>query len=114
MTPKVVFLCLPVILLTAFSSLAIGQDADAALKKKLLGYWGNPRHMYLYKADGVRCMCPVEPDGTTNKWDVRGGMYYEDGDAYRIVTLTDKEFSYGDSRGTYIYKRITKKQADGK
>ena len=96
--------------------LAGEQLSDAAIKQKLLGYWGNPRHAYLYQPNGVRSMCPRKDSTTTNKWDVRGGLYYEDGDAYRIVTLDARTFAYqgvGSDRTTYTYRRKTKKEAEG-
>ena len=33
--------------------------SDSTIKKKLLGYWGNPRHSYLIKSDGVMSHVPA-------------------------------------------------------
>lgn len=86
--------------------------SDAEIKQKLLGYWKSPRHEYLIKSDGIMYMLPRKYATTTNRWDVKGGRFYQDGDACEIVTLTDKQFAYRDSRGTYILIRSTKEEAD--
>jgi hypothetical protein len=89
-----------------------GKMSDAAIKQKLLGYWKSPRHSYLIKSDGIMYMLPRKYATTTNRWDVKGGRFYQDGDACEIVTLTDKKFVYRDSRGTYVLTRSTKEEAD--
>lgn len=89
--------------------------ADAATKQKLLGYWRSPRHDYLYKADGVRYMQPRPPCTTTNRWDVKGGVYFEDSEPYDIVSHTDQTFAYRSRDAdqiTFTLKRITKKEAE--
>jgi hypothetical protein len=86
--------------------------SDAEIKQKLLGYWSSPRHVCHIESDGIIYMCPRKYATTTNRWDVRGGRFYQDGSACEIVTLTDKKFVYRDSRGTYILTRSTKEEAD--
>jgi hypothetical protein len=57
----------------------------------------DPRHGYLIQANGLMRMCPtVGPNHatTTNRWDVRNGMFYQDGEPYKIVKLTQSEFDY--------------------
>jgi hypothetical protein len=42
-------------------------------------------------------MCPtVGPNHatTTNRWHVRNGMFYQDGEPYKIVKLAQSEFDY--------------------
>lgn len=92
--------------------LADEKMADSEIKQKLLGYWKSPRHGYLIKSDGIMYMLPRKYATTTNRWDVRGGRFYQDGGACEIVTLTDKKFVYRDSRGTYVLTRSTKEEAD--
>jgi hypothetical protein len=116
MKTKFTLLLLALALLACYPALAGEKLTDDAIKQKLLGYWGNARHSYLYKADGVRYMCPVEPGVTTNKWDVKNGLYYEDGVPYQILTLTDTKFTYhstGKDSITCKYQRQTKKEAEG-
>jgi hypothetical protein len=68
--------------------------SDAAIKQKLIGYWQSPRHGYLIKSDGVMYMLGGT---TTNRWDVKGGIYYED--PFDTIVLTNKKFVVR-SRGT--------------
>src|SRR6266566_2180678 len=101
------------VILTATCLAPAGEKmSDAAIKQKLLGYWKSPRHGYLIKSDGIMYMLPRKYATTTNRWDVRGGHFYQDGGACEIVTLTDKKFVYRDSRGTYVLTRSTKEEAD--
>ncbi len=88
------------------------RPSDSAIKQKLLGYWKSPRHGYLIKSDGIMYMLPRKYATTTNRWDVRGGRFYQDGAACEIVTLTDKKFVYRDSRGTYTLIRGSKEEID--
>ena len=91
--------------------------SDSAIKKKLLGYWGNARHSYLIKSDGVMYMCPRDISTTTNRWDVKDGKFYLDSDAHEIVVLTDKKFVYrtlGAKPFTFSWTRLTEKEAEGK
>jgi hypothetical protein len=90
--------------------------SDAATREKLLGYWQSPRHAYLFKADGVVYMCPRSICTTTNKWDVKNGRFYWDGEANEILLLTNKKFSYravGKSGPTFTLDRTTEKEAEG-
>ena len=102
------------LLLLTIICVAMAGDklSDAAIKQKLLGYWKSPRHGYLIKSDGIMYMLPRKYATTTNRWDVKDGRFYQDGDACEIVTLTDKKFVYRDSRGTYVLIRSTKGEAD--
>jgi len=88
------------------------RPSDSAIKQKLLGYWKSPRHGYLIKSDGIMYMLPRKYATTTNRWDVRGGRFYQDGAACEIVTLTDKKFVYRDSRGTYTLIKGSKEEID--
>jgi hypothetical protein len=90
---------------------------DAAIKEKVLGYWGNARHSYLIKSDGIMYMCPRDISTTTNRWDVKGGQFYLDSDPHEIVVLTDKKFVYrsvGAKPFTVTWARLTEKEAEGK
>jgi hypothetical protein len=86
--------------------------SDTEIKEKLLGYWKSPRHGCLIKADGIMDMLPHKYATSTNRWDIRNGIFYQDGSPYQIVSLTDKKFVYRDSRGTYILTGSSKEQAD--
>ena len=91
--------------------------SDSAIKEKLLGYWGNARHSYLIKSDGVMYMCPRDISTTTNRWDVKDGKFYLDSDPHEIVVLTDKKFVYrtlGAKPFTFSWTRLTEKEAEGK
>ena len=90
-----------VLLWTILASLGFGgyalAESDAQIKARLVGYWLSPRHAYLIQSDGLKRMCPTTgPDraATVNRWDVRNGVYFEDGESYRIVKLTKTEFDY--------------------
>ena len=65
--------------------------SDAALKRKLLGYWQSGRHAYLFKSDGI---CYMVERTTTYHRDIRGGVYYVDAMPYEIVSLNEKDFEY--------------------
>lgn len=90
-------------LVVLFAAVPMVRADDAAIKKQLLGYWKSPRHGYLYKANGIVYMLPRPPSTSTSHWDVRHGVYYEmDGGrtyAYRIISLTEKEFKYAPLEG---------------
>jgi hypothetical protein len=90
-----------ILILMAVASLIMAATAsaqsDAQIKSELLGYWMSPRHGYLIQDNGLMRMCPtVGPNHstTTNRWDVRNGMFYQDGEPYKIVKLTKSEFDY--------------------
>ena len=90
-----------ILILTAVASLIMAATAsaqsDAQIKSELIGYWMSPRHGYLIQNNGLMRMCPtVGPNRamTTNRWDVRSGMFYQDGEPYKIVKLTKSEFDY--------------------
>ncbi len=63
--------------------------SDAALKQKVIGYWETGRHAYLFKSDGIRYMVDGIP---TSHWDIRGGLYYEDGKPHKIAILNENKF----------------------
>jgi hypothetical protein len=88
---------------------AMAQADDATMKKEMLGYWASGRHGYLYKDDGISYMLGGT---TTNKWDVRDGMYYEDGTAYKIIAFTKTKFTFQGRNGIYTLKRLTKEDAE--
>jgi hypothetical protein len=66
-------------------------------------------------------MCPCEgPDAatTTNRWDVRNGVFYQDGDAMKILALTKYQFVVQDISGrfdgtVFTFHRINRAQAEG-
>jgi hypothetical protein len=81
-------------------------ESDAQIKGKLLGYWLSPRHAYLILADGLMRMCPTtgpDPATTSNRWDVRDGMFYQDDDAFKIVKLTKREFDYASTKDIGVW-----------
>jgi hypothetical protein len=86
--------------------------SDAEIKQKLLGYWKSPRHGYHITSDSKMYMCPRKYATTINHWDVKNGMFYEDGSPCQIVSLTNEKFVYRDSRGTYVLTRSAKEEAD--
>jgi hypothetical protein len=107
------FTVLGIVLLIAGLSATAGEKmSDTAIKQKLLGYWQSPRHGYHIAADGIMYMCPRAYCTTTNRWDVRGGMFYQDGDAFRIVALTDSKFVYSNRLGTFTLLRGSKDDVD--
>jgi hypothetical protein len=94
---------------------AFGDEklSDAAIKAKVLGYWGNPRHAYLIKDDGVIYMCPRH----ISTREVKAGKFYLDSEPYQIVALTDTKFIYrslGSKAFTVTWRRLTEKDAEGK
>jgi lysozyme inhibitor LprI len=94
-----------------------GQPSDAEIKAKLLGYWQSPRHAYLLKSDGIMYMCPTNYATTKNTWDVKGGLFYQDGQPHRIVTLNRLEFVYEPINGAgdrFPLLRTTEKEAEGR
>jgi hypothetical protein len=110
-------------LVLAFLSLIVSlifageKLSDSAIKEKILGYWGNPRHSYLIKSDGVMYMCPRDISTTTNRWEVKDGKFYLDADPHEILVLNDKKFVYrslGAKPFTVTWARLTEKEAEGK
>ena len=103
------------LLLTGLSLAAGEKMSDAAIKEKLLGYWQSPRHGYHIASDGVIYMCPRAYATTTNRWDVKDGVFYWDAQPHKIVTLTDKKFVYREMspRGvSFTLIRGTKEEVD--
>ena len=99
------------------SGFAGEQLSDAATRQKILGYWGNARHSYLLKSDGIMYMCPRDISTTTNRWDVKDGRLYLDSTPHDILVLTDKKFVYratGSKPFTVTWTRLTEKEAEGK
>lgn len=105
------------VMLLFVGSVAYANDknSDAVIKSKLLGYWQSPRHAYLIKDDGVIYMCPQDICTTTNRWDVKNGLFYWDSEPNDILTLTSKEFSFrraGSKDKPYKMTKITKAEAE--
>ena len=101
-------------LLPAFGE---GKLSDAAIKAKLLGYWGNARHAYLINNDGVMYMGARDISTTANRWEVKDGKFYLDAEPHEIVALTDAKFVYrslGSKAFTVTWKRLTEKEAEWK
>jgi hypothetical protein len=70
-------------------------QSDAQIKSDLLGYWMSPRHPYLFQADGIARMGPPFTSASTSlPWDVHNGIFYENGEPYKIRKLTKSEFDY--------------------
>jgi len=108
MKTKAILANIVVSLLLGILTVSAGERmSDAAIKQKLLGYWKSPRHEYLIKSDGIMYMLPREEGTTTNRWDVKGGKFYQDGGPYEIVSLTAKKFVYRGSSGpTFTLTRM--------
>jgi hypothetical protein len=110
-------LILAILLCRLLPAFGEGKLSDAAIKAKLLGYWGNARHAYLIKNDGVMYMCPRDISTTTNRWEVKDGKFYLDTEPHEIVALTDAKFVYrslGSKAFTVRWKRLTEKEAEWK
>jgi hypothetical protein len=68
-------------------------------------------HGYHYTSDGLIHMLGGT---TTNHWDVRKGVYYEESLPFDIVTLTVNKFvcrDRGHDHATYTLQRISKEEA---
>jgi hypothetical protein len=89
-----VSLVVSLLLATASISFAGDKMSDAAIKQKLLGYWHSPRHGYHVANDGIIYMCPRAYCTTTNRWNVKNGVFYWDAEPHKIVSLTAKKFVY--------------------
>jgi hypothetical protein len=116
-TKRSLFVLLVVFLLTNAPAFAEDKSSDSTIKAKALGYWGNPRHSYLIKSDGIMYMCPRDICTTKNRWDVKGGQLYLDATPYQILVLTDSKFVYRslDSNPyTVSWRRLTEKEAEGR
>lgn len=96
-----------------FLAASAAHADDAAIKKELLGYWASGRHIYWFKDDRIAYMMPRDVNTTTNKWDVKNGLFYEDGRPSKIISLTRTQFKTQDVEGGAIYtlKRVTKEDA---
>jgi hypothetical protein len=106
----------PVLVVAGLCAFAGEKLSDSEIKEKVLGYWGNARHSYLLKSDGIMYMCPRDISTTTNRWDVKDGKFYLDSDPHEIVVLTDKKFVYralGAKSFTVTWARLTEKEAEG-
>lgn len=88
---------------TLTTAAAADTASDAALKRKVLGCWESGRHAYLFKSDGIRYMVGGIP---TSHWDIRGGVYYEDGKPHKILILNEKKF---ETAGGDLLERCSKK-----
>jgi hypothetical protein len=104
------------LLLTVACFASAGEKmSDAQIKQKLIGYWNSPRHGYHIAPDGIIYMCPRKFATTTNRWAVKDGKFYWDGDPHTIVTLNDKKFVYREPAapgGTATLIRGTKEEVD--
>lgn len=97
-------------------SLLERNPPDSEIKAKLLGYWRSPRHDYLLKSDGTMYICPTR-EGSKDKWDVKAGQFYQDGEPFKIVTFNDLEFAYQDLRDDQVIftlLRTTETEAEGR
>jgi hypothetical protein len=116
MIKKLTVLAFAVSILMATPALA----GDTEIKKELLGYWTSPRHPYHFQSNGIIRMCPeVGPYAatTTNTWDVRNGVFYQDGDPMKILAINKYQFVYQEMRGpftgtVFILYRISKSEAN--
>jgi hypothetical protein len=100
---------------TAQATAAFGQT-DASFKTDLLGYWQSPRHTYLLKSNGIMYMDPfTEPvSSATFRWDVRGGLFYQEDEALKIITINKCCFVYQsikDASEVFVFYRLTKAEA---
>lgn len=114
MKPLLILLAILAVL-AGSSAFAGDKQSDTEIKAKLVGYWQSPRHAYLIAADGVVYMCPRSICTTTNRWDVKGGLFYWDSEPCDILKLTGKTFVYrevGAGGEGYKLTRITKEQAE--
>jgi hypothetical protein len=98
------------LLMTILASLILGgyalAESDAQIKAQLVGYWLSPRYAYLIQSDGLKRMCPTTGlyrATTVNRWDIRNGFYYEDGEPYRIVKLTKTKFDYACTKDIEVW-----------
>ena len=107
-------------IVTAPSMSTSADPKDAAMEKKLVGYWSSGRHDYQFTEDGV---CHMLGGTTQNRWTIRNGIYSEiqnEGPVYTytIVSLTDNKFVYrsrGAAQTTFTLKRLTPQEIqDGK
>ena len=88
-TKFIITILTTIVAISGLTGFAGDVPADATIKQKLLGYWRNPHHEYLYKSDGIRYMVGGTPKNT---WDVRGGVYFEDSTPYDIVSFSPSTF----------------------
>jgi hypothetical protein len=85
---------------------------DAAVKKRLLGYWEAPGWQALLKEDGIIYDFHNHPIDT---WDVRHGVFYTKRDSFTIIALTNSKLVIKDqahTRNTGTWKRITAAKAN--
>jgi len=95
-------------------------ESDAQIKSALPGYWKSPRHPYHFQANGLIRMCPEigpYPATTTNTWDVRKGIFYQNGGPHKILAINERQFVYQEMdepyAGTvYILYRISRQEAN--
>jgi hypothetical protein len=102
-------------ILAILMAATVAQADDATIKKELLSYWKDGRHVFLYKDDGIAYVM----GGTSNRrWDVPNAMYYEGSVdesnplANKIIALTKTRFITQNSNGTSTMKRVTKAEAE--
>ncbi len=97
-----------------FETATTNSASDAAMKRRLLGYWQSGRHAYLFKSDGI---CYMVEGTTKSDWDIRGGVYYYGGIPCKIGSLNEKEFEFRslDNGSQYIedrWERCSKKDVE--
>ncbi len=68
---------------------------DARLKAAIVGKWFSARHEYAYTATGFVYMGSPkdwQPGYFRDTWDVRDGIYYENGEPQRKISLSRKKW----------------------
>jgi hypothetical protein len=109
---KMTFTKIKMTLAVLFLATAMAGADDAGIKKQLLGYWQSPRHGYLLKSNGIMYMLPRPGATTTNTWNVRGGYFYQDGEAFKIVALNKYQFMYQQLNADHIVFTLDRSTAE--
>jgi hypothetical protein len=99
MKTKLIRPAMVLILICTVTAAATADTAsDAVIKRKLLGYWNSGRHAHLFKSDGTHyadvLAAAMGDEGTPHHWDIRSGLYYDDGTPYKILILNEKKFEF--------------------
>jgi hypothetical protein len=88
---------------------------DAAIKKRLLGYWKGSRDKYLINDGGMMYVSPISPIPAPDRWDIRDGLWHDNGEPFKIISLTESQFVIQDvfhDQSTYTMTRITAEEAN--
>ena len=112
---KVTVTILSLLLSMTYFVVAGEKMSDSEIKQKLLGYWKSPRHGYHIASDGIIYMCPRKDAETTNRWEVKNGKFYWDGEPHTIVTLNNSKFVYREIGGhgtSFTLIKGTKEEVD--